>query len=183
MAVGAHELAFCQPRHRDCTRATGHHLADVPDFLRAREMVPMHDPHRKYLTAISARHTLLQRRHPRTRLHQAQTSTGKSRRPSTLLVVATVVCAPTFTAIGELTRARIVKLASRFPHPAHRAPPECHRVREGGVVLASLIHRRPTNYPSRLARMSESRGNSRIPTGTSRSPRGSPRADGLGSPC
>jgi len=144
-----------------------------PIFLEPREVIPVHHPHREHFTAIRARHTFFECGHPRARLHQMDSSTGSSRALSTLVVIATVVGTATLTAIGELPGARIMEFAWCFPEAAHYAPPEGDLVRQGWFLLTSVIHRKRPNVPSRLARMSGSRGNLRTPARTSLSRQGS----------
>jgi hypothetical protein len=155
MAVCAYKLAFLQLRDRDCTRATTHHRADGTDFLVAGKVIPVHHPHREYLPAIYARHTLFECSHPCPRLQHPCTLAHTPRRLSALVVVATVVGPATFAAIGKLASPRIVKFARCFPQPAHRAASEkrCWRnVLSAGelgdwLLMSPFHHDAPVHLP------------------------------------
>src|SRR5438093_8705619 len=97
----------------------------------------MHHPHREYPPAIRARHTLFECSHPGPRLQPSRTLADTPRRLPALWVVAAVVGAATFAAIGKLASSRIVKFARCFPQPAHHAASEkrcCRNVLNTGEL-------------------------------------------------
>jgi len=122
--------------------------------LIARKVIPVHHPHWECLPAICARHTLFECGHPCPRFQFPSTLPSSPSR-SPLLVVATVVRSATLATIGELSRARVVKLTRRLPLPAHGAVFENQAYRNvfntgelgDWLILSPLRHDVPVHLP------------------------------------